>query len=476
MEEKKKEKMSDTPIPTKSSAVDAQWVRATIVESFRSLCPSCNFISFPFKEGYHLETKFPRLSRKFTDDRAWLGFVKRHLNKKRLLSSNTQPQPQTSSGSCCEIESLPSAEEIPSAFPFPLTQTISIQKVIFRGNYSIICVVGIKVDKQRAPSFQCVVKITDVLESCSEEKMNRSRYYVSPSSPEYSHIRCCPAWSEPIATAKACYERFYGNATFYCKQDRKWYSAIFMPLYTDDFHSLAEILLTPPPKLRLMHKVPQVETTESPLVLLAHLMQIIFYVIPKYKSAGVVCHNDLKLNNVTYENTTRKHVYVAIKGSNGKEIFLSIPTYGRAFRAIDFGWSSIVCEEEKVMISSVCTKKNYLEERMRAWNLATDYAQLGHCLWQCMEAQWGENPYSSQKPWWKLLDATLMLTATDDGKDILRIKDDNWDLAFYTHVSKRCHFRKAKDLIKMACSLYRVERTVLPQNRKVFEFDLDLLL
>jgi len=68
-------------------------------------------------------------------------------------------------------------------------------------------------------------------------------------------------------------------------------------------------------------------------ILLSCLFQIIFALTYLQKHL-LFTHNDLHINNIMYESTTKEHIYYKFNN-----IYFKIPTYGYIFKVIDFGRS-----------------------------------------------------------------------------------------------------------------------------------------
>jgi len=168
--------------------------------------------------------------------------------------------------------------------------------------------------------------------------------------------------------------------------------------------------------------------------LLDCLAHVVLYTIPQAKSRQrLVAHNDVKSDNIAFQSTTRKHVYVCLRlrqpfvestsheknDEDGEdqasarfsswrhrltstcrhrgrrhphsriiEHWLAIPTHGRLFRLIDFGWASVRASTYR--IESGSCSANW-DGSMDAWNGRTDYAQIAYSLMNQMQRAFGWN-------------------------------------------------------------------------------------
>jgi hypothetical protein len=167
--------------------------------------------------------------------------------------------------------------------------------------------------------------------------------------------------------------------------------------------------------------------------MLAALAQIVLYTLPRAKRRHLVAHNDFKVDNVAYRRTSRRHLYVRIAGFP----LLAIPTHGRLFYLIDFGWASVACagplgraagarEAPTASVLRVESASCRLAAgpAMRAWNACTDPAQAAYSLTSVLAERMGLRPEGTwctyekaDEAWWTLIDAMAALMAVGGRED-----------------------------------------------------------
>ncbi|AGO82252.1 hypothetical protein pdul_cds_275 [Pandoravirus dulcis] len=156
-------------------------------------------------------------------------------------------------------------------------------------------------------------------------------------------------------------------------------------------------------------------------MLLAALAQVVLHALARARRTRLVAHNDLKIDNVAYRRTTRRHVYVRLVDVPGAPL-LAIPTHGRLFYLIDFGWSSTTVAGRSArrpvhIESAACGIAG--GPSMRAWNAGTDPAQVAYSLASTVRRRLGCAPHAcayahTGRTWWPLLDALAALMTVGD--------------------------------------------------------------
>lgn len=228
-----------------------------------------------------------------------------------------------------------------------------------------------------------------------------------------AHVVCAPAWSEPIALSRTYPTHFYGAGLFFCAADGDWYVCLVMPLYRSTLWALAGGLAP--------EHAPGERGAAWADMLLAALAQVVLHTLARARRTRLVAHNDLKIDNVAYRRTTRRHVYVRLVDVPGAPL-LAIPTHGRLFYLIDFGWASTTVAGRSArrpvhIESAACGIAG--GPSMRAWNAGTDPAQVAYSLASTVRRRLGCAPRAcayahTGRTWWPLLDALATLMAVGD--------------------------------------------------------------
>lgn len=165
-----------------------------------------------------------------------------------------------------------------------------------------------------------------------------------------------------------------------------------------------------------------------------------------------MCHNDFKSDNVAYIHTQHKWQYVAIKPDfdTPAVAYLRIPTYGREFVLIDFGFTYLQCRDENYCsispVESITTGMIYN-------NLYTDSAQLAYSILREFLIAWPDAFWHSisrqdpnvappvEVPWMYLIDFIRDIATTDSG-ELIAIDTSRWAEPMYADVSAHCTDRK----------------------------------
>jgi hypothetical protein len=261
-------------------------------------------------------------------------------------------------------------------------------------------------DARPSIEVECVAKIINVRLSGD---FSRGWAGTRRSTPRGGHLVCAPAWSEPIALSRAYPSHFYGSGLFFCATDGDWYVCLVMPLYKSTLWALLGGLT---PDCAVGDRA-----TPWADMLLAALAQVVLHTLARARRAHLASHNDLKIDNVAYRRTTRRHVYVRLIDLPGAPL-LAIPTHGRLYYVIDFGWSSTTVPDgahRSVHIESAACEVAG-GAAMRAWNPGTDPAQVAYSLISAARRRLGCDVHASiysqtARSWWPLFDALAGLMA-----------------------------------------------------------------
>lgn len=288
----------------------------------------------------------------------------------------------------------------------------------------------------------CVAKVMEIYIDDYEAET-----HWSPESGERTRVP--KEWMESLGWQKVYPSRFYGSTFFYSPSPTNmWYSIVFMPEYVSTFNTLLDKMAKPSQCTPAVFQ----EVTDA-------MMQILFHTIPKAKKSHLVAHNDLKLNNLAWRPTTKRYVWVSLVGGPT----LRIPTHGKLFYLIDFGWCSIRCRREGLSVAS-WDPIDALDLPMNMWNPVTDVGQYAHSV------RWYTCDYLKRVPNPKL-QGLLEMMLEGDGGDITSSLRRDWVGGFYSRMSVKYRFTACSDVIDIAEVLYGVKGEAPPQGRSLLEYD-----
>lgn len=265
-------------------------------------------------------------------------------------------------------------------------------------------------DDNGTVEIECVLKIINVrLSGDFERGWTGTRRSIGRGD----HLVCAPAWSEPVALSRAYPTHFYGAGLFFCAADGDWYVCVAMPRYRSTLWAVTTGLT--------LANASDAHGAAWADMLLAALAQVVLHTLPRARRNRLASHNDLKIDNVAYRRTSRRHIYVRVETADAGSTLLAIPTHGRLFYLIDFGWSSVSVggrARRPVRVeSAACAVAG--GPTMRAWNAGTDTAQLGYSLMSAVRNRLGCARSASfyahaGRAWWALADALGALMAVGD--------------------------------------------------------------
>ncbi|AGO83762.1 hypothetical protein psal_cds_226 [Pandoravirus salinus] len=381
--------------------------------------PRARWVCFPFAEcayasGLDRDVRAPPLAAAFVDDHRWQRVARRRLARGSALGWRAAAAVGAAIVPRLPLE--PEAEVGP-ATPFALAPGIWLvaclcaarSATVFRARVALSFLPGDATERRHATEVECVAKVVNVRLSGD---FARGWAGTRRTTGRGGHLVCAPAWSEPIALSRTYPTHFYGAGLFFCAADGDWYVCLVMPLYRSTLWALATGL-TP-------EHAPGEHGAAWADMLLAALAQVVLHTLPRARRTHLAAHNDLKIDNVAYRRTTRRHVYVRLVDAPGAPL-LAIPTHGRLFYLIDFGWSSVTvgARARRAMHVESAACEIAGGAGMRAWNAGTDPAQVAYSLASAVRRRLGCAPRAcayahTGRTWWPLFDALGALMAVGD--------------------------------------------------------------
>ncbi|QBZ80822.1 hypothetical protein pclt_cds_224 [Pandoravirus celtis] len=376
--------------------------------------PSARWVCFPFAERAYVSrqdrnTRAPPLAAAFVDDHRWQRLARRRLARGSALGWRAAAAAGAAVVPRLPLE--PEAEVTPTT-PFTLAPRVCLVACLCAARSASVFRARIAVPLAgdavgcRTTEVECVVKVINVRLSGD---FTRGWAGTRRATGRGAHLVCAPAWSEPITLSRTYPTHFYGAALFFCAADGDWYVCLVMPLYRSTLWALSTGLMP--------EHAPGERGAAWADMLLAALAQVVLHTLARARRAHLVAHNDLKIDNVAYRRTTRRHVYVRLVDVPGAPL-LAIPTHGRLFYLIDFGWSSVTVggrAHRSVQIeSAACEIAGGMG--MHAWNTGTDPAQVAYSLASAVRRRLGCAPHAcaythTGRTWWPLFDALAALMA-----------------------------------------------------------------
>ena len=202
------------------------------------------------------------------------------------------------------------------------------------------------------------------------------------------------------------------------------------------------------------YKISFLNSLNTISLLRALFAQIIFFALGNLKFNHKFIHNDFKSDNIMLDKTNEKYVYVRIYDNNQKIIrIMQIPTFGYLVKLIDFGWSSYEIKTEDITY-------DLYSSRQILYGIKNDYVDVAQLSIIFLRYFNNLNPIFAENFW--LIDnnnnnnndflelqnfiSLLLEFACNDDKIIYNNMNElDWDIYFYTYVSKYC---KRKNSIK----------------------------
>lgn len=381
--------------------------------------PTARWVCFPFAERAYAahqdrDVRAPPLAAAFVDERRWQRLARRRLARASALGWRAAAKAGAAVVPRLPLE--PEVEVTPAAGSFALAPGIRLVACLCAARSASVFRARVAVP---APSdgggrppieVECVAKVINVRLSGD---FARGWAGTRRTADRGAHVVCAPAWSEPIALSRTYPTHFYGAGLFFCAADGDWYVCLMMPLYRSTLWALATGLAP--------EHAPGERGAAWADMLLAALAQVVLHALARARRTRLVAHNDLKIDNVAYRRTTRRHVYVRLVDVPGAPL-LAIPTHGRLFYLIDFGWASTTVAGRSArrpvhIESAACGIAG--GPSMRAWNAGTDPAQVAYSLASTVRRRLGCAPRAcayahTGRVWWPLLDALAALMAVGD--------------------------------------------------------------
>lgn len=358
--------------------------------------------------------------------------------------------------------------------------------------------------------------------ACNNEKTSCSLFpHQSHNEIKSNHIIYMnEAWQEIITWINLFPESFYGHINLIDPDTGALYCVLFMKKYHSTFYDLIfnyfnQYAISHVPK-NINDKTLKTFNEHIPNLIHTIVVQIVYILIPHFKTYFNYCHNDLKSDNIVYSKTSIDYIYLYLKFENDKNKLYKIPTYGRKVEFIDGAFSSVTlatnrkydnindnitnidCNKnssplfindilyEKTKENITFCSKNIFENlgksTMNFFNTFTDVAQLSYSILRAL-SEW--NIYPSNKPlspkWQECINLLLDLSSLDEridksyqpilnesiilknhgklrGLSILSsYTEPEWSTEMYTVVSECCTYGCPKRQVKMISHLSKYE-------------------
>lgn len=449
---------------------------------------AARWVCFPFAERAYgpddCNVRSPPLAAAFVDERRW-----RRLARQRLARGSALGWRAAAEAGAAVVRHLPLEPDadVTPATPFTLAPGVRLVACLCAArSASVFCArvavpLASDADKRWPTEIECVAKVINVRLSGD---FGRGWVGTRRSTGRGDHLVCAPAWSEAIALSRTYPTHFYGAALFFCAADGDWYVCLVMPLYRSTLWALATGLAP--------EHAPGDRGAAWADTLLAALAQVVLHTLARARRTHLASHNDLKIDNVAYRRTTRRHVYVRLADVPGAPL-LAIPTHGRLFYLIDFGWSSSVVggrARRPVRIESAACEVAG-GSTMRAWNPGTDPAQAAYSMASAVRRRLGCAPRAcayahTGRAWWPLLDALAALMAVGGASQpgppvVLPLGDDgdargddgqkgdghadsgsSWDDLFYAGISGSCRMGRFDVFVRAMIDRFAVDERTMP--------------
>lgn len=233
---------------------------------------------------------------------------------------------------------------------------------------------------------------------------------------------------------------------------------------------------TYPPSVAETHVPPHARPSTQSIhwadILHAAVTQIMLVTLVPLKERFRMCHNDFKSDNVAYVRTHKKWHYVRVKShyDANASVVLRIPTYGREFVLIDFGFTYLECSGDHYC--SISPVEN-ITTGMIFSNPYTDTAQLAYSLLREFLMVWpnafyhyvmlnGAAPDAPplERPWVEFMCFLRDVASTDLG-ELVAIDTERWAEPMYADVSAHCTERKWDFVMPLLIQKYATETTAM---------------
>lgn len=248
-------------------------------------------------------------------------------------------------------------------------------------------------------------------------------------------------------------EHYYGHFHAYDTFLDRHYSAIFMPKFKNNLdHAIRKLVKQIP------NTISAPAQNQGQTKVHSWLAQAYLACLYKYQKLAQLCHNDLKLDNIMYNQTKKEYVFVSIgDGSSDNYIvfygdseieffkeypqltqtdcrYYMIPTFGKQLVLIDFGIShfNITSNNKKVAITSE-TAYVFMKKKFKAYDMNHDLPMLICSLYEkCLLTGSNEINPKIIYHWKELIDVCRKIC--DFGGD--RLSDiEKWSLELYIKLS-----------------------------------------
>jgi hypothetical protein len=278
---------------------------------------------------------------------------------------------------------------------------------------------------------------------------------------------------EVLAWALTQPEMFIAHT--FVERDRNFYVVIFLAklrrtlsaLLGEFSHSVQKALSGQTLDLRGAENTYDFANVCAPFDLLATLGQLFLVTLPRLGTYRL-CHHDLKCDNMMYAKTPLEYLYVRRSNGQGhaEEQVIAIPTRGRLFYAIDFGWASFSVEGQLIRSS----EPNRCAETMKRGDPRTNQYQLA-CSVHRHLGDLLKNPQLTEG--WRVIRRLLKSTHGLVPENLIMAEDsDSWFLAFYAFASNE-DMRKAPeslDLFDFFLEFFAQDPTDVPLGSDVVNY------
>jgi hypothetical protein len=277
--------------------------------------------------------------------------------------------------------------------------------------------------------------------------------------------------SQAIFLSQNQSEHYYGHFSVYDGELKQYYTALFMPEFTNNLQRLLS---------RFIQQSCPIEIHGSYVEYHALLAQTYLCALLPHQLNNHLCHNDLKLDNVMYEDIDESYVFVilgqdldiSIVFANDKESFhkkygksvvgdcYMIPTFGKKIVLIDFGIShysvSDVTRQKRIYITSD-TAASFMRKGLKAYDENHDIAMLICSVYdkitrtssETKEVEFRQNVKQNWTTFIKDVSEIYPYSQT------LLKQISKWDLDLYIKTSQHCYETKMREkFLNLWCSRY----------------------
>lgn len=206
------------------------------------------------------------------------------------------------------------------------------------------------------------------------------------------------------------------------------------------------------------------------------LMQVLFILIT-YQKCFDFTHNDLHTNNIMYNTTLKKYIYVKYNNQ-----YYKIPTFGKIFKIIDFGRAiyrykgKLLCSDSYNFKEDAANQYNF--EPYRNYNKpeilpnkSFDLCRLGCSLYDYFIEDFRREGEEENE----IVKLIIKWTRDDKGRNILYKKngDERYsDFKLYKMIARTVHHCKPQDELKnQLFDCFKITRKKVAKKAKVNNID-----